>query len=208
MTFLALLRFDEIKAKCFLFDKRVNGCLVHNSGMKPPQCWIYPTNFSYPNNNNNNKISCKKAKGWKIVDSDKCKEAEGLLQYYIFLCKLEAKSESRNIKERLSSSISENTLKKLLENTAPHEISGFSDNWDFISILPAEGFSLQLKKYCKNTNLQCDFLKCTSVCEKVSTDLINFLQQNLVNYIKNPDYGLDTDGEYPIINLKRIEDEK
>ena len=42
------LRFDEKKGKCFLFDKNINGCSVHNSGIKPPQCWIYPTNFSNP----------------------------------------------------------------------------------------------------------------------------------------------------------------
>ena len=37
------LRFDENTGKCFLFDKEKNGCSVHNSGIKPPQCWIYPT---------------------------------------------------------------------------------------------------------------------------------------------------------------------
>ncbi|MHA1933251.1 MAG: YkgJ family cysteine cluster protein [Promethearchaeota archaeon] len=199
------LRFDEKKAKCFLFDNNINGCLIHNSGIKPPQCWIYPTNFSNPDNN---EIRCKRANGWKIIDSDKLKAAEELLQYYIFLCKLEAKREIRNIKNRLSSSISENTLKNSLINTPPHEISGFSDTWDCISILPAEGFSLQLKKYCQRANKQCDFLKCSSVCDKVSTDLINFLQQNLYDYIKSPDYGSDGDGEYPIIKLKKIEEEK
>ena len=24
--------------------------LIHNSGIKPPQCWIYPTGFSNPDN--------------------------------------------------------------------------------------------------------------------------------------------------------------
>lgn len=198
------LRFDEKKAKCFLYDKSINGCLVHTSGIKPPQCWIYPTNFSNPENK---EISCKRAKGWKIIDSDKSKEAEDLLQYYIFLCSLEAKSEMKNIKKRLSSSISENILKESLKNTPPHEISGFRDTWDYISILLAEGFSLQLKKYCQTTNKQCDFLKCNSVCDKVILDLINFLQQNLYDYVINPDYGPDTDGEYPIIELKKVEEE-
>ena len=199
------LRFDEEIAKCFLFDKNINGCLVHNSGIKPPQCWIYPTNFSNPDNKN---ISCKRANGWKIIDSKKAKDAEELLQYYVFLCKLEAKSELENIKKRLSSSLLENDLKNLLKNTSPHEISGFRDTWDCFTILLAEGFSLQLKKYCQSTNIQCDFLKCSSVCDKVSTDLINFLQQNLYDYIKSPDHGPDIDGEYPLIKLKKIEEEK
>ena len=199
------LRFDEKKAKCFLFDKNINGCLVHNSGIKPPQCWIYPTNFSNPENK---EISCKRASGWKIIDFDKAKEAEELLQYYIFLCTLEAKREIRKIKKRLSCSISEKNLKKSMKNTSPHEISGFRDTWDCISILLAEGYSLQLKKYCQSTNIQCDFLKCSSVCDKVSTDIVNFLQQNLYDYIISPDHGPDTDGEYPIIKLKKIEEEK
>jgi len=199
------LRFDEKKAKCFLFDTNINGCLVHNSGIKPPQCWIYPTNFSNPDNK---EISCKKTNGWKIVDSYKSKEAEELLQYYIFLCKLEAKREVGNVKKRLSNSISEKTLEISLKNASPHEVSGFRDTWDCISILPAEGYSLQLKKYCQSTNLQCDFLKCSSVCDLVSIDLINFLQQNLDDYIKSPDYGPDTEGEYPIIKLKKFEEEK
>ena len=62
------LRFDEEKAKCFLYDKNINGCLVHASGIKPPQCWIYPTKFANPENK---EISCKKASGWKIIDFEK-----------------------------------------------------------------------------------------------------------------------------------------
>ncbi len=199
------LRFDEKKAKCFLFDNSINGCHVHNSGIKPPQCWIYPTNFSNPENK---EISCKRASGWKIIDPDKSKEAEALLQYYIFLCKLEAKKEMKNINERLSRSISEGHLRKSLKKASPHEISGFKDNWDYISILLAEGYSLQLKKYCQRVNKQCDFLKCSSVCDKVTTVLINFLQQNLFDYIKSVDYGPDSGGEYPIIKLKKVKKEK
>ncbi|MHA2183184.1 MAG: hypothetical protein ACXAAH_17330, partial [Promethearchaeota archaeon] len=199
------LRFDEKKAKCFLFDIGVNGCHVHNSGIKPPQCWIYPTNFSNPENKD---ISCKRAKGWKIVDPDKSKQAEELLQYYIFLCKLEANQEINNINIRLSRTISEGILKKSLKNISPHEISGFRDNWDFISILFAEGYSLQLKKYCQRANNKCEYLKCSSVCDKVAIDLLDFLQQNLDNYIQSPDYGPDGEGEYPIIKLKKIEEEK
>ena len=44
------LRFDDLKGKCFLYNKKINGCLVHNSGIKPPQCWIYPTKFFNPDN--------------------------------------------------------------------------------------------------------------------------------------------------------------
>ncbi|MFX1303951.1 MAG: hypothetical protein ACFE9X_11410 [Promethearchaeota archaeon] len=196
-TFSFKLRFDEEKAKCFLYKKEMNGCSVHNSGIKPPQCWIYPTNFSNPECK---EISCKRANGWKIVDSEKTKEAEKLLKYYIFLCQLEAKKEIKNIKNRLNKSSSENNLRNLLKEIPPSQLAGFKDTWDYVMPLPAQGVSLQMKKFCSEYNKNCDidFLKCTSVCEKVYEGLLEFLQQILLKYVqKNP----DSEGEYSFLKL-------
>ena len=199
------LRFDDEKRKCFLYDKKINGCLVHSSGIKPPQCWIYPTNFS---NLEDKEISCKKASGWKIIDSEKAKEAEDLLKYYVFLCQLEAKSEIRSIMERVSKSLSNGTLKSLLKSTPPSQISGFKDSWDSFTILPSEGISLQLKKFCQRYNKMCEtgkqnFMECTSICDKVSFAVIDFLQQNLDNYVNKK--GADVTGEYLLneLNLEK-----
>jgi len=195
------LRFDENKGKCFLFDKKIKGCLVHNSGIKPPQCWIYPTNFSNPEQK---EISCKKASGWKIINTKKAKEAEELLQYYIFLCKLEAKKEAKTIITRLSNNSCETNLRNLLKQTPPSQLAGVMDTWDCISVLYAQGISLQLKKVCQKLNKKCEyilnnnFLECPSICEPISNILIDFLQQILSNYIKN---NLDSEGEYPFIKL-------
>ncbi|MFX1468073.1 MAG: hypothetical protein ACFFB8_05370 [Promethearchaeota archaeon] len=198
------LRFDEHKGKCFLFDKSINGCIVHNSGIKPPQCWIYPTNFSNPENRD---ISCKKANGWKIIDTQKAKEAEKLLKYYVFLCEIEAKKEIKKIKHRLSISIFENSLKTILLSTIPHQLAGFKDTWDRITILLAQGVSLQVKKFCKKYNKKCDYIKnqnfldCQSICEKVSIGLLEFLEQKLYKYVqKNP----DSEGEYPLFKLTEL----
>ena len=195
------LRFDDEKRKCFLYDKKINGCLVHSSGIKPPQCWIYPTNFSNPKNK---EISCKKANGWKIIDTEKAKEAEDLLKYYVFLCQLEAKSELRSIMERVSKSLSNGSLKSLLKNTPPSQISGFKDSWDFFTILPSEGISLQLKKFCQRYNkafetVTQNFMECKSICDKVSDAIIDFLQQNLYNYVNK--MGADIEGEYLLNEL-------
>jgi len=84
------LRFNDKTGKCFLFDKKINGCSVHGSGIKPPQCWIYPTNFSIPKNE---EIRCKKVSGWKIVDKEKAEKAELLLKEYITFCENEANDE-------------------------------------------------------------------------------------------------------------------
>ena len=191
------LRFDDDKGKCFLYNKNINGCLVHTSGIKPPQCWIYPTNFS---NLDLKEISCKRASGWKIIDPEKTHNAEEYLEYYVFLCKLEAKKELKKIRKRINSSNSKKLLKELLMKTAPSRIAGFKDNWDYISLLPAEGISLQLKKLCRELNQNCDkeFLECSSICEKICEKILS-LQQNLNLFVKMN--GPDTEGKYPFIKL-------
>ena len=194
------LRFDEKKRKCFLFDKNLNGCLVHNSGIKPPQCWIYPTKFTNPKNK---PIRCKKANGWKIIDTEKTKEAEELLKHYTFLCQLEAKKEMKNISQRINNGLLESDLNLLLRKSSPSQIAGIKDTWDNFKILPAEGISLQIKRFCQIYNEKCsyvdNFLKCKKLCEKVINGLVKFLQQNLNEYVKKE--GPDTDGEYSFIKL-------
>ena len=202
------LRIDvKNTIKCFLFDKSINGCRVHDTGIKPPQCWIYPTDFSNPENK---EISCKKAAGWKIIDQKKAKEAEKLLQKYVFLCQLEAKKELKNVNKRIGKQSSKNlknkinNLKKELKKIAPSQLGGFKDGWDFFTILSAEGLSLQMKKFCFKSNKECkffpdDFLGCKSICDIVANRLIKLLQENILNYIKEK--GADTDGEYPLYKL-------
>ena len=192
------LRFDNMKGKCFLYNKKVNGCLVHNSGIKPPQCWIYPTKFSNPDNK---EISCKRAKGWKIINSEKTEEAEKILKYYTFLCQHEAKKEGKAIKNRFNNNSSKNNLVNLLKQTPPSQLAGFKDTWDFIAPLPAEGVSLQLKKFCNKFNKKCvkEYLECRLICDKVVQGLLDFIQQNLFQYVK--DQGLNTEGEYPFFKM-------
>ncbi|MHA1274462.1 MAG: hypothetical protein ACTSQS_13645 [Promethearchaeota archaeon] len=206
-VFSFYLRFDEKKGKCFLFDKSINGCLVHNSGFKPPQCWIYPTKFSNPENI---ELKCKKTGGWKIIDYVKAKEAEKLLQKYISLCEIEANKEFLNIKKRLlENSLSNGTPKSLnliqkLRKIAPSRLAGFKDTWDSIKILNAEGYSLQTKRFCNYYNNRCElfndnFLKCNSICDEVATGLTIFLKNHLYNFVKIN--GPDVDGIYPLYKL-------
>jgi hypothetical protein len=191
------LRFDDKTGKCFLFEKKINGCSVHSSGIKPPQCWIYPTNFSNPKNE---EIRCKKVSGWKIVDKEKAKKAEILLKEYITYCENEANDEILKISER----INEDSLRDYMSMIPPSHLGGFKDTWDEIQLLPAEGFSLQMKKFCKKYNNTCPFLKnnfmnCESVCEEVIKGLISFLKNILLKFIK--ERGADVNGHYPFYKL-------
>ncbi|MBN1801019.1 MAG: YkgJ family cysteine cluster protein, partial [Candidatus Lokiarchaeota archaeon] len=109
------LRFNESTTKCFLFDKSINGCSVHDSGIKPPQCWIYPTGFS---SEDKIPIKCKKASGWFIMDKEKAQKAKKLLDEYINLCKIEAEEEKEKIVER----IQQNSLLNLIKTIAPSHL--------------------------------------------------------------------------------------
>lgn len=202
------LRFNEKTGKCFLFDREINGCSIHNSGIKPPQCWIYPTGFSNPDNID---INCKKVSGWRIKNPKKAMKAEELLQIFIFLCKSEAKKELNLIKKRLENSDNNMStqdklysLKDDLKKNAPRSLGGFKDLWEHINPLPAEGFSLQMKKFCLFYKKDCkyladDFMDCSNICETIVIKLVEFLQQNLILFIKKE--GVDVNGEYPLYKL-------
>ncbi|MHA1104994.1 MAG: YkgJ family cysteine cluster protein [Promethearchaeota archaeon] len=201
------LRFDEYTGKCFFFDKQINGCKIHNSGIKPPQCWIYPAGFSNPENKD---ISCKKLPGWKIINPEKALKAEKLLKKYIFLCQLEARRERANILKRVGSNngkeplyISE-ILKNSIKSIPPSSIGGFKDGWDHLEILSAEGLSFQMKKFCLRVNPDCkylpdDYFECKNTCDIVALEIIQFLQKNLLKFVKS--HGLEVDGHYPLYQL-------
>lgn len=194
------LALDPNTSKCVLFDEDVNGCSVHESGIKPVQCWIYPTRFSKTDEED---IDCKCADGWKIVDEDKIKKAEELLDRYKFLCKLEAKKERKLIQERIKYGEQHNLTAEIRE-FKPSELGGFRDSWNTVKPLSAEGYSLQLKKFCKKYNPECThlpngFLNCDQICERIVNELITFLKQNLYKFIR--ENGANTDGVYPFYKL-------
>jgi len=201
------LRFDENTGKCFLFNKEKNGCEVHSSGIKPPQCWIYPTNFSNPQAK---EIRCKKLSGWEIIDLKKTLKAEELLKKYVFLSKLEAKKELRNVNKRLAFIDTERPtrnskiLTKLLKSIGPSRLGGFKDSWENFEVLYTEGLSLQMKKFCLFHKKYCkylpdDFFDCNSLCNEIIEALIEFLNKYLFEYIL--ENGLDISGEYPLYKL-------
>ncbi len=191
------LRFDEKIGKCFLFDQKINGCSVHESGIKPPQCWIYPTNFSNPEKN---KISCKRMSGWKIIDDEKAREAEFLLKEYVDYCLNEADWEIKKIGNR----IDDNSLRNLIIHVPPSHLGGFKDTWDDIKTLDAEGHSFQMKKFCTMYNENCkilhdNFMECKNICDIIATKLINFLKKNLSKFISENEP--DVEGNYPLFKL-------
>ena len=121
---------------------------------------------------------------------------------------IQAKKEGKAIKNRFVKKSSKNELVDLLKQTPPSQLAGFKDTWDFIIPLSAEGVSLQLKKFCTKLNKKCvkEYLECRSICDKVIQGLLDFLQQNLFQYVK--EQGLDTEGEYPFFKLIKFNKNK
>lgn len=191
------LRFDNVKTKCFLFNKDINGCSIHFSGIKPPQCWIYPTGFTQVDGEEK---KCKRAGGWKIIEKKKAQEASKLLEEYKNICKDEARDEIEGITKR----INEKKIITVLKKVAPSRLGGFRDTWNEIQPLSAEGLSLQMNKFCRKYNKDCkvlenNFLECNSVCELIARQLVKILKKELITFIK--ENGSDVEGKYPLYKL-------
>ncbi|MFX0074985.1 MAG: hypothetical protein ACFE96_06050, partial [Candidatus Hermodarchaeota archaeon] len=101
------------------------------------------------------------------------------------------------------------SLNKKLKSIAPSHLGGFKDLWESISILPAEGLSLQMKKFCLINKENCpyledNFIDCPKICETIASKLVQFLHRYLFNFIKKN--GADINGDYPLYKLFNVPD--
>jgi Fe-S-cluster containining protein len=180
---------NSMNAKCAFYDKSLNGCRIHQTMHKPPQCWIYPTGFS-PELGEDKKfaedgsIQCKKVSGWKIIDRKKTNSAKELFDTYVEFCEKEfiIETSKENIKQRLEAVFTE------LENFAPKSVAGVIDGWDHFSILASEGISLKLKTICNDIpkeSCACDYMECKKVCKQVIEKLRHNLLEEIMKYIES-----------------------
>ncbi|MBD3353237.1 MAG: hypothetical protein GF364_17285 [Candidatus Lokiarchaeota archaeon] len=175
-------------AKCVFFDTKLNGCSLHASGMKPPQCWIYPTGFSNEPGEEkqfaeNGTIRCKKSSGWWVIDLEKTKTAQELLKKYQEFSEREFKQENSlsNIEKRLE------LLKGQLVHYRPSKIAGIKDGWDKFSPLPADGMSLTFKQFCgsKAQDLNNNhYFDCPHICGPAAERIIEKIKQKIYSYIE------------------------
>ncbi|MFO7796045.1 MAG: hypothetical protein R6W84_07830, partial [Promethearchaeia archaeon] len=157
--------------------------------------------------NKNQNIKCKRTDGWRINDFKKTKKAESLLQKYNQLCFHEAKVEMDKVTERIENSLRASEKMNIINKLGsykPSELGGFQDSWDSIILLPAEGISLQMKKFCLKKNPKCkflpdNFLDCEYICKDVGIALIKFLRNNIYQVINT--YGINPNGHYPLYLL-------
>lgn len=188
------LAVTDDKAKCVFFDENLNGCALHSTEMKPPQCWIYPTGFSNEPGiekkfDENGKIKCKTADGWWIMDEYAVKQAEKIFKSYVEFCRKEAKFENSEdeVLKRLEH------IWDLFRQTPPQTVAGLRDSWDSFKILQAEGMSLRMKKYCNEIKGKEEkrYFKCEHACRSVSSLITERIKERLPQYIEKVGFKRD-----------------
>jgi hypothetical protein len=192
-TFSFQIAVDLSRLKCVFFDKDINGCSLHTSGMKPPQCWVYPTGLDV----GDVKHSCKCAKGWDIKDPEKVTNCKHILEEYVNFCKEEFKEQNSKseIEKRLSSLTIEHFKKY-----SPRSIAGIKDGWSSFEILENEGFGISMKPYCDAKSSDCNknYFECEFLCEDVAKELFELINNNLFLFISKN----GAKGSYLLTELK------
>ena len=183
------INLNPSNSKCIFYDRDLNGCNIHNTMYKPPQCWIYPTGFSNDLGEGkkmakDGSVACKVTSGWRIVDNVKIQTAKMLFDKYISFCtkEFEAETTVEMMKTRLE------PIFNLLRNCSPKIIAGIEDGWDHFNILKSEGISLKLKSLCDQVTedvCKCDYLECTNVCNEIIDLLRRDLLNDVVNFTKS-----------------------
>jgi Fe-S-cluster containining protein len=190
-TFSFEINVDLDSLRCVFYDKKINGCGIHNTGMKPCQCWVYPTGLDAKTA----KSTCKKAEGWKIIDEKQLEQANQILIKYVELCKKEAEQENtpETIKIRLLKGLPEEILK-----FPPHSVAGVIDGLDSFSVLQGEGYNIGLRNFCSRIECNQEYFTCPGICKDLQEIILKFLQDMLPSYIAHNGFK----GEYSILELK------
>jgi len=167
------LGVSDSTAKCVFFNPRINGCGVHFTGFKPPQCWIYPIGFT------KGEKTCKKGYTWDIINAEKAREAEILLEDYKAFSIEEAREEVPRLKAGWA------TLRLIIagkmKTIPPSRFLGMTWGFEGLQPLDGAGFSLQIKAICTEVLPECQkhFMECPSMCERVVDTIIERYESHL-----------------------------
>ena len=177
ITFAFEPKMDLTTLKCPFFDPGINGCGLHFSGVKIPQCWVYPTGLDPKDVN----VTCKRVKGWTIVDSSRANTAQQILLEYMELCKHEAADEQSlsKISKRLEL-IDPNAFLSL----KPTQLAGIQDSWNKWSPMVENGWQLGLRSLCNKIACSYPYLECPQVCKELNAKIIQLLEKKMPDFIR------------------------
>ncbi|MHA1673888.1 MAG: hypothetical protein ACTSYI_09685 [Promethearchaeota archaeon] len=167
--------------KCPFFDTKINGCGLHFSGVKIPQCWVYPTGLDPEDVN----TTCKRAEGWSIVDSSRANSAQQILSEYMELCKQEATYEQslNQIIKRLKK-MDPNTF----SNLKPTQLAGIQDGWDKWGAIVEEGWQLGLHTLCNKIECSFSYFDCPGVCKELNSKIFQLLKDLVPDFVRSRGY--------------------
>lgn len=185
------IKLNKDSTRCVFYDKELNGCSLHQSRFKPPQCWIYPTGF-FPN-----KTDCIHYNNWRIADTKATSEASEILARFDEYCKLEFQNEfsKENIARRLSK------FKDSIESTKlkPKQISGFMDGWQSFSLYSEDDFNISISTLCREIHCQQEFGQCGEICKELKEKLIRIAETMIPKIIETK----GPQSVYPLSDLLR-----
>ncbi|GAB4321954.1 MAG: hypothetical protein Kow0069_26490 [Promethearchaeota archaeon] len=172
------LGVDASRVKCVLHDPETGGCRVHFSGLKPPQCFLYPTGFS------RGPKPCKVGRRWTFPDTGLRKAANLTFQRYLALC-LEWGDRERS---RLAAGLQvpgrgeTAELQGKVAVLPPRMVAGLRLTSAGLVPLMAEGTSLSVRRFCATTSEgTCgstgEFLSCRRTCAPVASAVVRFACQ-------------------------------
>ena len=191
-TFSFEIKVDLEKLRCVFFSKEINGCSLHTTGMKPPQCWVYPTGLDPEKSVS----KCKKADGWAIEDPESIKKAKIKLNEYVSLCRAEAQDENspENIQKRLEAIPPES-----FDSISPSNIAGVEDTWDKFRVLIGEGYNLGARSFCSEIDCSFEYFECPKICQPLKNKLLKFLSETIPKFINSNGFK----SQYTFLELKR-----
>ncbi|MHA1584983.1 MAG: hypothetical protein ACTSWL_06990 [Promethearchaeota archaeon] len=190
------IKMDLDSLRCNFFDFSMNGCKLHTSGMKVPQCWVYPTGLD-PNSPQD---FCKKAKGWKIIEAENAKKANQILEEYMRLCLEEAEFENSNEKILKRLNFEPNGLDTQLSHLGPSKIAGVNDGFEHFSVLHGESYNLALRTFCDRQDCNTEYFQCPSCCPPVIEEILQMLIDKLPRFIQLNGFKQS----YPFFELLKI----
>jgi len=172
------VKMDLETFRCPFFDSKINGCAVHFTGMKIPQCWVYPTGLDPTDDEPD---CCKQACGWKIIDPEKAQQANEILEQFVSASLLEAKKANSPV--QIHHRLMEGDISNEIVQHSPWEIAGVKDGWDFFTVLLGEGYNLGLRSFCNQIDCSKEYFECRQVCPPLRDLALNFLTARLPTFI-------------------------
>ncbi len=155
--------------RCVFYDPKLNGCLIHTTDMKPPQCTLYPFNEQ------ETKHICRNNYEF-IFDTAEMNSLMRIFDEYYDLAKNEFRENNTEAKIRTKL---EAQILPILKTHKPSEIEGIREDASGFHIHSSLKLSYEGVEYCNAISCEYYYEDCPKVCnsflDRVIEDLISII---------------------------------